>query len=140
MPPHPAEFSPFAASIGAVAFWMFVAIIASVSVLSTVFRHRETQKTIRQAIERGQSLDPQTLERLLSADRPPAPTKAGLGIGGIVLVCLGVGFALMGWFASQTKPDALYPGLGVGSLIGMLGVALLLASLFVRSRNGAGRE
>jgi hypothetical protein len=126
------------AAVAAASFWLFVAAVVVAAIVTSAFRHRETQKTIRQVIERGQTLDSETLERLLSADRPPPPNPAGLLIGGLVLACLGGGLALMGWIASASTPGMLYPMLGVGALVAMLGLALLIGSAFVR--NVAGRR
>ncbi len=139
MPSHPADYSPLAAAVGGAAFWLFIAVVVVASVIGQAFRHRETQKTIRQAIERGQTLDPQTLERLLAADRPPPPNRTGLAIGGLVMVCLGGGVALMGWFGSHNNPEMFYQARGGGALIAMIGVPLLIASAFMRGRGGAGR-
>jgi hypothetical protein len=127
-----------AAAVGAAAFWMFLAIVVAVSVLGGIqggiSRHRETQKTIRQAIERGQALDPQTLERLLASARPPQPTPGArrgfLRFAGIMLLAIGGGLAAIGWFSAN--PNMLSQGLGAGSLVGLLGAGLLVASLFIR--------
>ncbi len=120
--------------IGAASFWMFVAIVVVAGVTSSVFRHREAQKTIRQAIDKGQALDPQTLERLLQSGRPPSPSspRRFCLVGGIMLLALGGGMAFIGWGTSMTVPGALYQGLAIGGLLGMLGVGLLVISLVIR--------
>jgi hypothetical protein len=122
-----------AAAVGAASFWLFVAIVVVAGVMSSVLRHRETQKTIRQVIEKGQTLDPQTLERLLQSGRPPqAPlSRTPFLIGGIMMLAIGGGLALIGWFQSHSDPSQIYVGLGVGSLLGLLGVGLMLASLVI---------
>src|SRR3954451_12420515 len=84
-----------AAAVGAAGFWLFVAAIVVSAVLSQALKHRETQKTIRLAIEKGQSLDPETVGRLLSSNGPPPPSRFGLAAGGLVMVCIGIGFGLM---------------------------------------------
>jgi amino acid transporter len=126
------------AAVGAAAFWMFIAIVATAGVAGAAFRHHETQKTIRKAIESGQSLDPETLDRLLRSNRPSGPPpRAGFLVGGILMLAIGVGIALIGWFTAQTDPRQLYPGLGAGSLVGLIGLALLLCGLLIgRPGNG----
>ena len=130
------------AAVGAAAFWAFVAVCVAAGAAQSIFRHRETQRTIRQAIESGQTLDPATLERLLQGNAPapqPAPqTRFGLITGGIVMLCIGAGLAIMGWFISLDQPGAFHPMLGVGSLVGLIGVGLLVASRFA-GRSGADR-
>jgi hypothetical protein len=132
-----------AAAIGAVAFWLFVATCVVAGVASSVLRHREAQKTIRQAIEKGQTLDPATLDVLLRSDRPPPPkpqdSRAFLLFGGIMLLAVGAGLGAIGFFLSVNDPKALYPGLGAGSLVGMLGVGLLVVRAMIRVPNGNGR-
>jgi hypothetical protein len=128
-----------ATAIGGAAFWLFIAIIVVAAVLNQTLKHRETQKTIRQAIEKGQTLDPATLERLLQANGPPPPNRTGFAAGGLILVCIGIGFALMGWFVSGNDSQTFRVFLGIGSLIGMIGVPLLILSAFIRKRNGAGQ-
>jgi hypothetical protein len=128
-----------ATAIGGAAFWLFIAIIVVAAVLNQTLKHRETQKTIRQAIDKGQVLDPATLERLLEANRPPPPNRTGFAAGGLILVCIGAGFALMGWFVSMDQPGTFHVFLGIGCLIAMIGVPLLILSAFVGKRNGAGK-
>jgi len=126
-------------AIAAASFWMFVAIVVVAGVGGSVLRHRETQKTIRQAIERGQTLDPATLERLMQSGHPRGPPPRGLLLfGGIMLLAVGAGLAMIGWFTSQTNPSQLYPGLGAGSLVGLLGVGLLVAARVIGGPRGDG--
>ena len=127
------------AAVAAASFWAFVAVCVVAGALSSIFRHRETQKTIRQAMEHGQSLDPDTLERLLQSNRPPKASRGGFLFGGIMLLAMGGGIAVMGWFASRTDPGVLNQGLGVGSLVGLLGVGLLVVGLVTRDPRGDGR-
>ena len=115
-------------------FWLFIAVVVVASIANGAFRHFQTQLTIRKAIEQGQTLDPETLERLLEMERPkPPPALPGLIIGGVVMLAIGAGLALMGWFMSQTRPADLWQGLGAGCLVGLIGAGLLTSSLLVRN-------
>jgi hypothetical protein len=128
------------AAIGAASFWMFIAAIVVASIAGKSFRHHETQKTIRQAIERGQSLDPQTLDRLMeSTTQKGPPPRAGFLVGGMIMLAIGAGLAAIGWASAQVHPDQLYQGLGAGALVGLIGVALIAAGLLIgRPGNGQG--
>ena len=131
------------AAVGAASFWAFVAVCVIAGVASSVIRNRETQKTIRQAIEKGQTLDPATLDRLLHggtpAAQPAGQTRFGMITGGLIMLCIGAGLGVMGWFISFNKQEAFYPMLGVAFLVGMIGVGLLISSAFVSKSNGNGR-
>ena len=132
-----------AGAAGAVAFWMFIAVCVVAGAWGGISRNRENQKTIRQAIEKGQQLDPQTLERLLQGNRPPPADPNGFLVGGLVLFCIAIGLPVMGYFISLSdsphSEGAFYPMVGVGCLVGLLGVALLIASVLVRRSNGRNR-
>ena len=130
----------FSAAVAAASFWIFVAICAVASITSSILRHHETQKTIRQAIEKGQALNPETLERILQSGRPPKgpPPRSALLFGGIMLLAIAVGLGLIGWSMSLTNPSQLYPGLGAGGMVGMLGIGLLVAGLVVGGPRGDG--
>jgi|WetSurMetagenome_2_1015567.scaffolds.fasta_scaffold233828_3 hypothetical protein len=128
-----------APAVGAAAFWAFVAVCVVSGAVAGVLRNRENQKTIRQAIESGQTLDPETLDRLLRSNGPPPADPFGFLVGGLVLVFIGVGLPVMGWFISIQQPGSFYPMVGVGSLVGLLGIALIVASAFARKSNRRGR-
>jgi hypothetical protein len=126
-------------AVAAASFWMFIAVVVAAGVAGAAFRHHETQKTIRKAIESGQSLDPATLDRLLRVSRPSGPPRAGFLAGGIIMLAIAAGLAVIGWATSQTHPDQLYPGLGAGAMVGFIGLALLLCGLLLnRPGNGQG--
>jgi hypothetical protein len=113
-------------------FWLFIAVVVVAGIANGAFRHYQTQLTIRKAIESGQSLDPQTLDRLYESERPKGPPPGtGLMVGGVVMLAIGAGLALMGWFMSQTRPADLWQGLGAGCLVGLIGAGLLTSSLLV---------
>ncbi len=127
-------------AVAAASFWMFIAVVVAAGVAGAAFRHHETQKTIRKAIESGQSLDPETLDRLLRSGRPSGPPpRGGFLFGGIMMLAIGLGLVLIGWATSQTHPEQLYPGLGAGAMVGLIGLGLLLCGLLIgRPGNGRG--
>jgi hypothetical protein len=132
--------SPVGAAIAASSFWIFVAICGVAGIVSNTIRHRETQKTIREAIEKGQALDPQTLDRILQAGGPlkGPPPRAALLFGGIMLLAIAGGLVIIGWSMSMTDPKQLYHGVGVGGMVGLLGAGLLVAARVI-GRSGGDR-
>ncbi len=127
MHPYHSEFTPFSPTIGAVAFWAFVALITIAGTVRQIFRHRDIQATIRLAMERDQNLDPKVLEHLLKAERPKT-TSAGMLQTGLIVAASGIGLGVIGVLLSQDDAKALYPFLGAGALSFLVGVSMLIGS------------
>lgn len=81
---------------------------------------REMQKTLRAAIEKGQELTPEVIERL---GTPPAAKDRDLRRG-IVAIAIGVGFLCLGY--AIPDDDAFQAMLGVSSFPIALGIGFLL--------------
>ena len=65
-----------------IAFWAFVAIAVIAKTWGPFVTRRETEKTIRAAIEKGQQLDPAVIEQMLRPKQRPG--REGLLVGGAV--------------------------------------------------------
>ena len=105
---------------------MFIAI-AVVMCVYYYMRHRTgeaVQKTVRTAIEQGQQLTPEILERLGQAPkRKPADLRMADLRRGVVLISVGLGIAAFGVLVGED--DAMRPLLAIGSLPFLVGVAYL---------------
>ncbi len=127
------------AAVGAAAFWLFVAVCVAAGAAQSISRNREAQKTIRQAIDKGQTLDPALLEKLMQGSRP-APTgpqtRFGFIAGGIAMLSIGAGLAMLGWFITMGTSEPIYPLFGVGALVGMIGVGLLIVAALAGKQGG----
>ena len=98
----------------------FLAIVAVVW-LVMVFRYRaskEVQATYRAAIERGQELTPELLDRLGAAQPKNRDLRRG-----IVLVAVGLGFAAFGLVLGEE--DATRPMVAIGAFPFLVGAAYL---------------
>lgn len=114
---------------GTVAVFIPIAIAICVSVVSMVFlflRYRtryDYQQTVRLAVEKGQQLTPEFLERLndraLKQERNP---NRDLRLGAI---CVAIGLAIGSFGLILGEPDAVRPLMGVGNLPLLVGLALL---------------
>ena len=124
----------FAAAVGASAFWIFVAAAAVTSILAQYLKYRETQKTIRQAIEKGQA-DPEAISRLMAANNPVPPNRRGLIFLGTLFVCLGLGIGVIGWTTALGKPGAIYLALGPAALLVLLAVPFYVAAWMAPKRD-----
>ena len=81
---------------------------------------REMQKTLRTAIEKGQELTPEVIDRLGS---PPAAKNRDLRRG-IISLAIGLGFIALG--LSIPEEDAIRVMLGVSAFPILLGLGFLL--------------
>jgi len=87
------------------------------------FAHRtrqDTQHTVRMALERGQPLSPELLDRL---GQTASPKRNDLRRG-VIGICLGIGLGAFGLALGQ--PDAVRPMLAVGLVPLLLGLAYLV--------------
>lgn len=80
---------------------------------------QEAQSTVRVALERGDPLTPEVLDRLIQA--PPRRNDLRRGVIGI---CLGIGLGTFGFLVGE--PDAVRPMLAVGLVPLLLGLAYLV--------------
>jgi hypothetical protein len=128
----------------------FIAFLTIVSVVGTIAGSivRTTKKKaelelIRLVIEKGQTLDPELLDKLMPVKaRANAPTpeeiSTGLQIGGIMGFAFAVGLVVLGYFLSgiaDANPKT-FPALqGAGGLFFCLSVGLFVASKVVRSKS-----
>ena len=94
---------------------------------------RESEKTIRLAIEKGQQLDTATIDKLLRSSKKGSADS--LMVAGGVTLATGLGLPIMGYFIGWGgEHDAFYPLLGVGSMISLIGLTLLVLSAVIRNR------
>jgi hypothetical protein len=114
---------------GVVAVFIPIAICICVSVVILVFlflRYRtryDYQRTVRLAVEKGQQLTPEFLERLaeraIKQERNP---NRDLRFG---TVAIAIGIAIGSFGLILGEPDAVRPLMGVGNLPFLVGVAML---------------
>lgn len=98
---------------------MFIAI-AAVLCVYIYYRHRNrqaVQETVRTAIEQGQELTPEILERL---GQPPKAEENSDLRRGVILVAVGVGCAVLGVMLGKVPAEI---GIGVGTAVLVIGMA-----------------
>lgn len=117
-----------------VAFWLvFVAFFAAIAVpicLLLYFGHRagvETQLTVRKAIEQGQQLSPEILERLSEGGSSPDRDRRR----GVIGIAIGIGLAILGFLMVEDLGIGLGV-VGIGALPFVIGLAYLALSIFFR--------
>ncbi len=121
--------SPFSPTTGAVAYWVFIGVVAVVAMLSPYLRQREVQKTLRKMIEAGQTLDPATLERLQAR---PNRTPEGIICRGLIITTLGPGLWVLAFCIGLERGRPLFVLYGVGAAIAMIGLVLMTFGIWLR--------
>ncbi len=123
------HFGPFAVAI---AFWVFLAVAAVAGIVADYKKRGLALEPLRAAIERGQQLDPQLVERLMAPEsRDEGLNPLYLKVGGIVTIASGIGVALLSFFVAQVAPVAFYPVLGAAVVAICVGVGLMVAARVV---------
>jgi hypothetical protein len=126
-------FNSVAGAIVAVAFWIFLTASA-IAGMKYDFRKRQlAMDSLRAAIERGQSLDPAVVEKLLAQQRGPhadglQDLEQHLRIGGVITIAAGIGVLIAAFFVGLQFPIARLPMLGAGALAVCVGLGLLVAA------------
>jgi hypothetical protein len=112
-------------------------MVAAIVIIPKWYRtneRREMQKTLRAAIDKGQTLPPELVDAL-SKDTVRAPATAARDLRtGIILLAVSVGIGLMGYGISFEEMDALYPFAGFAAIPGMIGLAFIILSFFNKNK------
>jgi hypothetical protein len=130
-------------------FWIGLFFWFSFIAWTRHLQEQERQKTLRTFAERGQPLDPNTLQQLFpKSGFPPrgraessAEAAPSLMVGGIVLLFAAIGMLIAGQlFLSQIHAHARWGLSGAASITGMVGVGMLVASFALRRLAAADRK
>jgi len=125
-----------------IAFWVFVGAVSIAGIVGEHKKRRLGVELLRYAIEKGQTLDPAIIEKLMGAeDRDKSTDPLDLKIAGIIIIAAGVGVSVLSFFLRYVAPAALYPTLGAGLAVVCVGAGLGVASRAIarsRERDRAG--
>lgn len=109
--------------------WFMIIAVVGLGVWGSVARRRETNETLRRAIEAGHKLDPETLSAL---ERPLRSADEDLR-SGITLTVLAIGLGIcFAIFAFGIAPGGRNGGFGfaiAGIIVGSLGVGRLVSGI-----------
>jgi hypothetical protein len=131
------------AAIGAyllgAAFWIFLGSMAIAGMVYDYKRRRVNVDLLRFAIEKGQTLDPASIEKL-TAQPPSEPLDPVLvRLGGIITVATGIGVCLLSFFIGRVAPVAFYPILGGGVVVVCVGVGLIVGARALEQARARGQ-
>ena len=118
--------------LAAFGFWMFIAAAAVGGIWDGVRKRDAQHETLRRMIESGKEPDPVLVDKLIGTTKKPA---RDLKVGGLIVIFVAPGLALMGWVISLQAEAALMPLLGVAGLVAFVGIGLLTAANFLEKAN-----
>jgi hypothetical protein len=109
----------------------FASVVGPVILLGVFFwlrfkARREMQETIRAALDKGQELSPELVDRL---GHPKAPKDRDFRLG-VIWIAVAVGFAFLGF--AIPEEEATQPLLGVAGFPFVIGVAYLILNKFAK--------
>ena len=119
-----------AMSIGAFGFWLFLAVVVGGAMWFDARKKESEQETLRRLVESGQTIDPAVVDKMLHKTSGDERKDRDLTVAGIITLSVGIGLAVMGWFIGQFDPQAFKALLGVGTMVGIIGLGLLLAGVY----------
>ena len=123
-----------AVTIISVAFWVFIAVVSVAGIIQDYRKRQLALEPLRVAIEHGQQLDPEIINRLLGRDaHAEALDPRLLQVGGIITAASGVGLGLLAPFVAMVFPPYHWIVLGVGLLAVCVGVGLIVAAKVLRN-------
>jgi hypothetical protein len=110
----------------AIIFWIFVIIVTVTPMILSFLKRRETERTIRLAIEKGQTLEPEVLARLLKPQAAPEETSPhSVRFGGIVTLAAAAGLLVFGLFTGGRFFH------GIAGLVACVGIGLIIGARFL---------
>lgn len=95
--------------------WVGIVVVTTVIAWLNHLGRLETEKTIREAIEKGTIVDAETIERLRRASA--VPWQRRLVAWAIFTISLAAGVALFALTISDQESEALRPLLGIAALL-----------------------
>jgi hypothetical protein len=110
-------------------FIMVVGIVIAVNYFKSK-NTEEINRTLRAAIEKGQTLSKEDFEMLRQGSQDRTPMRDIRS--GVITLAVAAGIATMGYFIGNLESDAYYPIMGVASIPGFIGIALIIIGI-VRS-------
>lgn len=131
----------------------FVGLVAVLSIFGTItaivfgptylkFRERrETQETVRRAIEKGQDLPPEVLEALTKDVKKNEPSRTRDIRRGVIWLAVGIGIAAFGLINDFNSIHSGWEGnvgdglLGIAAIPATIGLAFIVLSFFNKNKD-----
>jgi hypothetical protein len=129
------------AGLGAMGFWIFLAVVIAMGVLDNIRKRDAQHETLRRAIESGQPIDDEFADKLLSLGTSTKDTARDLRVSGWIMVFVAPGLVAFGWLMSLSVAEVLLPVMtAVGALVAFIAMGLLVAARIAERRSDEAYE
>lgn len=118
------------ASIGALGFWLFLAVVVGGAMWFDARKKESEQETLRRLVESGQKIDPTVVDKMFRTGGNERKDR-DLKVAGIITIGVGGGLAVFAWFIGQFDSQAFTALLGVGAMVGIIGLGLLSSGVYM---------
>lgn len=124
------------AGLSAIAFWGFVAAVVVAALWYYRGKYEAQQETMRRMLESNKPVDQALAEKLLAANTSGNQfLDRDLMVGGIIVLSVAPGIAVLGWALSLLSPGVILPLLGTAAILVSIGVGLLVAAKVAKRYN-----
>ena len=115
------------AGLVALSFWLFIAAVSVAGIWDGARKREQEHETLRRILESNRDLDPETLDKLMSLVGGNRKPERDFKITAMWLLPISPGVAALGYFISLIAEEALYPLLGVASILLIMGLGFWFA-------------
>lgn len=113
-------------------FWIFISALILAQIYQETAQQTSRARLLQAALEKGQDLDPQLLERMFPAEGEGngqnAKDPRRFRIAAVVLASLGLGLGVLALAVRQIHINHFWVCLGLGGLTLVVSVGLFIAS------------
>jgi hypothetical protein len=122
-----------AAGLGALGFWLFIAVVVGSGIWYDAKRKEIQQETLRRIVESGRDIDPSVIDRVVGTSGA-RELERDLRIGAFIVLAVAPGLFVFSLFLGMISPEARMAVMGVSALVAFIGGGLLMASRLVERR------
>jgi hypothetical protein len=113
-------------------FWIFIGLVVLATTYQEVEERKSKAKLLEAALDKGEALDPELLERLfpgesgMSDGKPKDPRS--LRISAVIVASIGVGLGILALAVKQIDINGFWFFLGLGGLTLAISAGIYIAS------------
>lgn len=114
-------------SLGALGFWIFIAAVVVAGIWGDTRKREIQQETLRRIVESGKDIDAAMLDKIVAAGKSDSSDDSDLQSGGIIMLFIAPGLAVLGYFMGKLAEELFSMLLGVSLLVAFIGIGMIVA-------------